>query len=562
MKNLSVDIPGNDEIVFSVNPSQIDKIIKENKYRVKGYEFTIFGKKYFSLREDYRRDLVKIARSFTNQLDAENDQKKQEDYLSTNCLIITGHQPEFYHPGIWIKNLFLSEIIKNDKTGQNIGLNLNLDNDIVNQVHLYCPHIDKPDKRNDPGYALREVNLYSHTKNIPLQEIGTPSNQELNKFVLEVNSEIEKFPNRAIYNRFQKFTSYFWKARQICQSDLEMNQLGIFLITCRRYHESSLNPAYYEVPHSFLHNHDTFLLFLLEIAAHIYQFAFIYNQKVAQYRTLHKIKNKVNPVTDLLIEKKRVEAPFWIWQKGKKMGREKLFFSMEKDGQLYIDLKSQDKILLISSKKENGNMVLQRLKGIIKQNDFVISPRALILTLFQRLFGADLFIHGIGCSKYDWITDRIIRDYFKVEPPEFFTISTTIPLDLPSRLKSRYDSSLWKKKKRALTFNPETLIREAGLSLRKEQDAQALIDEKMKLTEQIRNIASKEKHDFSQRIKELNKRLKIILDPYEREINKKIAEEKKKREQEKIIKFREYPYCFYDSRKIVDLLKKKMRGEC
>lgn len=563
MKSPPLNIPGDNEIVFSPDPSQIHALIKENQKRVKKYKFSIFGKNFISLREAYRQYLIKNARIFTDRLDANIDQKVRKEYSHASYLIITGHQPEFYHPGVWIKNLFLSELIKQDKTGQYLGINLNLDNDIVNPIQLYCPSVNEADNKKNSGYLLHKINLLSKHQNIPLQEMEIPSKQEISQFLLGVNSKINQIPDLKIYKRFQRFTDNLWKAYQLCQDDSKMNQLGIFMIACRRYFESPLKPAYEEIPHSFLANYNAFLLFFLEIASNIRSFALIYNQKLAQYRISHKIKNKENPMTDLLIEQNRVEAPFWIWQNGKKMGREKVFLSNENDGRLYLDLTLHRKILLISNEKEDKSLILQNLKGIMNQNRFIISPRALILTLFQRLFGADLFIHGIGGSKYDLITDGLIQEYFKVEPPGYFSVSATIPLDFPHQVKNQNDLllSALRKKQRQLIFNPEKVIGEAALSIKKEQEAHVLINEKMKVIQEINKANSGDKYYLSQKIKTLNQKINEILSPYETYLTGKIAETEKKEKQEKILRFREYPYCFYNGEKIASLLKNRIKEE-
>ena len=51
--------------------------------------------------------------------------------------------------------------------------------------------------------------------------------------------------------------------------------------------------------------------------------------------------------------------------------------------------------------------------------------------MYARLFLADLFIHGIGGAKYDELTDELMRRFFKIEPPEFLTLTGTLLLPFP-----------------------------------------------------------------------------------------------------------------------------------
>ena len=59
----------------------------------------------------------------------------------------------------------------------------------------------------------------------------------------------------------------------------------------------------------------------------------------------------------------------------------------------------------------------------------VIFPRAVILTIFLRLYHVDLFIHGIGGGNYEWVHDMIIERFFKKDPPFYSIVSATFILD-------------------------------------------------------------------------------------------------------------------------------------
>ena len=60
-----------------------------------------------------------------------------------------------------------------------------------------------------------------------------------------------------------------------------------------------------------------------------------------------------------------------------------------------------------------------------------LSPRALTLTTFLRMLVADNFVHGIGGGRYDQVSDDIIRNYFKLDPPAFSV--TTATMFFPAR---------------------------------------------------------------------------------------------------------------------------------
>ncbi len=51
-------------------------------------------------------------------------------------MIVTGHQPELFHPGVWIKNFAIASIAR--QTG-GAALNLIVDNDIPKSSSIAVP---------------------------------------------------------------------------------------------------------------------------------------------------------------------------------------------------------------------------------------------------------------------------------------------------------------------------------------------------------------------------------------------------------------------------------------
>ena len=59
----------------------------------------------------------------------------------------------------------------------------------------------------------------------------------------------------------------------------------------------------------------------------------------------------------------------------------------------------------------------------------MILPRASTLTLFLRLYKCDLFIHGIGGANYEWVSDRLIEEFFAKTPPFYAAVSGTFLIE-------------------------------------------------------------------------------------------------------------------------------------
>ena len=62
----------------------------------------------------------------------------------------------------------------------------------------------------------------------------------------------------------------------------------------------------------------------------------------------------------------------------------------------------------------------------LRRNRLRLAPRALTLTLFLRLFVADVFVHGIGGGHYDRVLDRLLVRRWGVEPPAFCVATATL----------------------------------------------------------------------------------------------------------------------------------------
>ena len=72
-----------------------------------------------------------------------------------------------------------------------------------------------------------------------------------------------------------------------------------------------------EIPISWMCNTDGFYHFFLHVLHDAERFARIYNEKLAEYRGIHKIRSKANPLPDLNVGYNITELPFWIWKQGK-----------------------------------------------------------------------------------------------------------------------------------------------------------------------------------------------------------------------------------------------------
>jgi hypothetical protein len=430
-----------------------------------------------------------------------------------------------------------------------LGLNIILDNDICKDLNFSLPVLSPTG-----DLKLERVNFLSPTfaPNLPFEEYPCPSFELITKFNRDITHRFKSLEseNKDILNNFKNFARCLENSSRFCSRNYTRVNLGEFLGLARRLYEQEVEPAYLEIPFSKICDSDEFLSFFLEITKNIESFSKIYNNKLDEYRKLFKIRNRAHPSPNLMIKENLIEIPFWIWKEGDQ--RRKIFIlRAEEKNYLYND--SYGKIFLM---EEDGFKSLFSLKTILKERGLKIRPKALLLTLYNRLFISDLFIHGLGGAKYDLITDEIIREFFKVEPPHFLVASCTLHLNFKSPPgASAFKISALKKKIRDLEFNPERYIDELPLTKKEKIKIRELAEEKTELIKKIKKTLSPiEKQKISEKIKFTNNFIaeKIIFLKYE--LNKKIEKEEEKIKQSKVYTFREFPYCFFSAKILHNLL--------
>jgi hypothetical protein len=413
---------------------------------------------------------------------------------------------------------------------------------------------------------LERVNFLSPTlaPNLPFEEHPCPSLEMITNFNRDIARKLKilESENKDILNNFKNFARCLENSSRFCSQNYKRGNLGEFLGLARRLYEKEIEPAYLEIPFSQICDSNEFLSFFLEITENIESFSKIYNNKLDEYRKLFKIRNRAHPSPNLMIKENLTEIPFWVWKEGDE--RRKIFILREEEkNYLYNDV--YGKIFLT---EEGGLKSLFSLR-------LKIRPKALLLTLYNRLFISDLFVHGLGGAKYDLVTDEIIREFFKVEPPHFLVVSCTLYLDFKSSPdESDSKISTLKKKIRDLEFNPERYVSELSLTKKEKNQIGELAEKKIELItkkekNQIGELAEKkielikkikktlsliEKQKISEEIKAINNFTVEKVRPIKYELNKKLKDGEEKMKQSKVYTFREFPYCLFSAKTLQNLL--------
>ncbi|NOG86128.1 MAG: hypothetical protein HND49_20430 [Planctomycetes bacterium] len=263
-----------------------------------------------------------------------------------------------------------------------------------------------------------------------------------------------------------------------------------------------------------------------------------YNTALNGYRKEKMIRSRANPLPNLERQGEIVELPFWIW--GKDMPRERLFASLGKESQMRLMYKKEMVAELNFSVSGNHLENLTTLVNI-KDAGLNIRPRAIINTLYARMFVSDLFVHGIGGAKYDLITDEIIRKFYGVEPPSYATISGTLHLPYEQQSVTEKEREGLRHTIKDMRNHPENYTTD---EIMRDSSMQSMIREKKELI--ITDIQNRdEKYRAYNRLKELTILMREKISPLIEEKERELVSVEKKLSYNAIVTMRDYPFCIY-----------------
>ena len=91
---------GDREIVCWPSWSSLRKSIPRQREAVSRSKETIFGASVVELADEARRQLVSDALAYSSAYAS-----SMLPVVGDGPLVVTGHQPELFHPGVWLKKL-------------------------------------------------------------------------------------------------------------------------------------------------------------------------------------------------------------------------------------------------------------------------------------------------------------------------------------------------------------------------------------------------------------------------------------------------------------------------
>ncbi|MCE5203574.1 MAG: hypothetical protein LLG24_05105, partial [Actinomycetia bacterium] len=478
----------------------------------------IAGVPLATLREQARGETLREAAGYSAVLGV----PVQDPPSAPGLVVVTGHQPELYHPGVWVK-CFLAQRFS-DETGA-AALDIVVDSDTFDKVALETPCLKR-------GVGRCESVLARGGADVSFACAPPPSVEEVRAFRSAGLAGLQTLPAPALARHFCLFVD------ELEAAIVRANNLADAITIARRRYEAPAGTRYLELPVTRQARTQAFTRLVAHIALDAEHFAAVHNAELATYRRETGARSSAQPFPDLRAEHDAVELPFW-WVAAS--GRRPLWVQTSTPA-LLVD---GEVVLALDRDPELTHRALLRA-------GLPIAPRALTLTLFERLFVADLFIHGVGGGRYDQVTDAVIASYLGIEPPHFAVASLTLLLPLGGHEVTDDEIASAEQRLNRLRHNPDQLLGEIEFDTAEDRHhALALADEKRQLVQAIAQEGA-DKKMIGRRIREINEELAMLMSPLAEQAAADVERLRAQRETAEVLRDRSYPFCLWDPREVAD----------
>jgi hypothetical protein len=352
-------------------------------------------------------------------------------------LILTGHQPEMVHAGVWLKNFAAAALAKSHG---GMALNLVIDGDACRSTSIRVPS----GTLKEPRFAAVEFDRPA--EKVPWEERGVVDERTWQSFAERIQAETAPLLKQRMLDE--------WWPRAI-ERYRATGRLGASLAQARHLTELAWGQESLELPQSQMCQTDAFRRFACHLFLHLPRFVDAYNAALVEYRRVHRIRNHAHPVPNLACQRPWLQAPFWIWCAADPR-RRAVYLRREANALILSDLRSFERSLPLAKGGDSASAVAELARW--EAEGCKLRSRALITTMFARLAVADLFIHGIGGAKYDQATDAICQRFFGTAPPPFAAISGTLRLPIAHGNGDAAVIRQLRQSLRELDYHPERFV--------------------------------------------------------------------------------------------------------
>lgn len=350
-----------------------------------------------------RREVLELAASWTaDYRDLPAGWKalaEDPDAISATRFFLTGHQATLFHPGVWFKNFVLDRLARRSH-----GVAIHL---VIDDEPVAMPGVRTPVLSNDETATWYESYYDEPESELPgdLRRLRNP----------DLFASFGKRLGAAVRSHVtDPLVVVAWK--QVTGLMLRTDRLPHLLAAVRHRFEAEIGLQTLELPLSRLCESEAFARFAAEVLVRGAEFARIYNDVLDEFRNVAGIRRPNHPVPPLATNG-ATELPFWI-------------YSSEDPVRRRVHVEGEGKTIRLfapgfSREWRTGPDQLSELIRGMSAAGICFRPRALLTTLLARMLLADQFVHGIGGSLYDRLSDRIAGLFWGLRLPGFLTATGT-----------------------------------------------------------------------------------------------------------------------------------------
>ncbi len=495
--------PEHGDVLVAPDPRRLAADVVANASQLRESNATVLGEPLAEWRRQTRSRMAKNA---------------------DDPVVVIGHQPELMHAGVWAKHIVAHRLAR---SLGGLAINLVVDNDSPRRADLRIPCV------NQSGTALRTVRFPTPRSGQAHEQVQTLSREDIERLRAEVKHAMEE--------RFERsqMPAFFDGLRSPHQPADWVDQYVAGRQDIERHFGIELNDLRV--------SHVWWSPLLAEMLLNAERFAEVYNRALAWYRHEFRVRGSNRPMPDLARHGDAIELPVWVYRRNE--SRRRLFVARRGDVR---EILAESETITTCTAIDTG-ICDHWIAPLAGDTDWRMRPRALTLTIWARLFLADLFIHGIGGAKYDRISDRIIADYFGIMPPELACVSATMHLFPAHRPADEETPADCRNMIRDMTWNPQRHPLKNPTNAGLVEQRAALVLRSRELRERDpRNQSAR--RDVFMEIRDINRKLLTERSALLAELNDRMHRTSRRTDDDRIAREREYFFALFDRPTLEQLL--------
>ena len=509
----------------------IETLIDNNRLLRAAFNTRIGDLRLWELVAATRREVLTVASEYTSNYRDIERPSDMADWIA-RPIVMGGHQPELFHPGVWLKNSALDAYAR---AVSGTAINLVVDSDRCVRTTVGVP-IGTPHEAH-----LEEVPFDSPAAEMAWEERGILDPDLFASFGDRASDLLKPLEPNPILRR--------WWPLAVERAG-ECHRLGLAMAQARHSLEARFGLETLELPVSELCRLPTVMVFMGWLLAHARQLHEAYNATLTDYRRTHRQRGRARPMPDLVMRIDNpsdgpwFEVPWWIWSRDDPR-RRRVFANASTSGMLVLSDMETLRVELPISPETSPSKWVDALSRM-EEHALRLRPRAIITTLVARLLVADVFVHGIGGAVYDQLTDDLVRRLTGCDPPRYAVVSGTLrlPVDAifgeiaasdPGAELARVHHAL-----RDLEFHPE---RHLVPTAAQPEHVRELIAQKARWIETFPTPTLAQRR--CREIRASNDRLAFHTQPVRSELLGRVGPLAAGLRAQKLLQSREYPWCFF-----------------